>query len=153
MNTVTRDAFNLVGISTTTSNDAGRAEKDIPALWHRWMSENIGQKLPNKTDETVYALYSDYEGDHTKPYNITIGYKVDDLDNIPEELTVKVVPKTTYTKFTAQGNLAQDAIINKWLEIWNMDIPRAFAHDLEVYDDRASDPSNGIADIFVSVSA
>jgi len=151
MNTVTKEAFNLVGISITTSNEGGKAEKDIPALWHKWMAENVAQKVPHKMDETLYALYSDYEGDHTKPYQITIGHKVTNLDSIPEDLTVKVVPESTYAKFTAKGNLTQDAVINKWLEIWNMDLPRTYTNDLEIYDDRAADPTNGIADIFIAV--
>ncbi|WP_350286311.1 GyrI-like domain-containing protein [uncultured Croceitalea sp.] len=151
MTTVTKEAFSLVGISTITSNEKGKAAQDIPALWHRLMVENIAGKIPNKTDETIYALYSDYEGDHTQPYKITIGYKVNSLDNIPEDLTVKMIPQSKYAKFTAQGNLTQDAVINKWMEIWNMDLQRTYTTDLEIYDDRAADPTNGVAEILIGV--
>ena len=151
MVTVQKDAFNVVGISTKTSNQKGMADKDIPALWHKFMNEDIGSKVPNKTDQTIYTLYSDYEGDHTQPYTITIGYKVSSLDNIPEEMTVKIVPEAGYAKFTAKGDLTKDAVINKWMEIWNADLKRSYTTDIEVYDDRAMDPTNGEADILIAV--
>ncbi|MDT0606724.1 GyrI-like domain-containing protein [Croceitalea rosinachiae] len=151
MTNMKKQAMNIVGISTRTSNQNAKAEKDIPALWQKFMTDNIGSKIPNKVDETVYALYSDYEGDHTLPYTITIGYKVGSLDNIPEDLTVKIVPEANYAQFFAEGNLTKDAVINKWMEIWNMDLPRSYKTDLEIYDDRAIDPTNGIAEILISV--
>ncbi len=151
MTTLTKEAFSLVGISTTTSNENGKAAQDIPALWQRFMSENIGHKVPNKINETVYALYSDYEGDHTQPYQITIGYKVASLDNIPEDLTVKLVAKSKFVKFMAEGDLTKDAVINTWMEIWNMDLRRTYTADLEIYDDRAADLTNGVAEILIGV--
>lgn len=143
--------MNIVGISTRTSNQNGKAEKDIPALWQKFINDNINEKVSNKIDETIYALYSDYEGDHTLPYTITIGYNTVNLDNISEDLTVKIVQEANYAKFIAKGNLTKDAVINKWMEIWNMDLQRSFTNDLEIYDDRAIDPTNGIAEILISV--
>jgi len=151
MTKIKKEAFNVVGISTRTSNQNGKAAKDIPALWQKFMTDNISEKVSNKIDETIYALYSDYEGDHTLPYTITIGYNAVNLDHISEDLTVKIVPQANYVKFIAKGNLTKDAVINKWMEIWNMNLQRSFTNDLEIYDDRAIDPTNGIAEILISV--
>lgn len=144
-------ALNIVGISTRTANTNGKADQEIPKLWQKFMSENLAAKVPNKVNETIYALYSDYEGDHTQPYTLTIGYNVSSLDNIPEDFTVKLVPEANYAKFTSKGDLTKDAIINTWMEIWNANLDRSFTADLEIYDDRAINPKHGIADVLVGI--
>ena len=143
--------LNIVGVSTRTSNEPGKAERDIPQLWQKFMSENLGTKVSAKVNETIYAVYSDYEGDHTQPYTLTIGYNVSHLDNIPEELTVKIVPPANYAKFISKGDLTKDAVINTWMEIWNTELNRSYTMDLEIYDDRAMNPTNGIAEILVAL--
>jgi len=62
------NSFQIIGISVRTTNENGQAKKDIEKLWGEFMSENMLKKIPNVTDETIYAIYTDYEGDHTKPY-------------------------------------------------------------------------------------
>jgi len=68
MTNTKKDELTIVGLSVRTSNAPGKADKDIPKLWDKFMAENITTQIPNKTDETIYAIYTDYEGDHTKPY-------------------------------------------------------------------------------------
>ena len=82
-------SFSVVGISIRTTNENGQATKDIPALWGKFMSEGIIEKIPNKIDNTVYCIYTDYEKDHTKPYTTILGCKVSTLNNIPNEMVVK----------------------------------------------------------------
>ncbi|MGY6648101.1 GyrI-like domain-containing protein [Wenyingzhuangia sp. IMCC45574] len=150
-NTVTFKALNIVGIQVRTTNGKGQAAKDIPALWHRFMEEGIAAKIPNKVDETIYGVYTDYEGDHTNPYTLIIGYEVSSLDNIPEEFSVKIIPESTYAKFTAQGDLTKEAVIGTWMQIWNAPLDRKYTADIEVYDDRAADPTNGVADVLIAI--
>ena len=151
MTEISKETLNIVGISTRTTNQDGKAAKDIPMLWQKFMTDNLSDKLPNKHNETIYAIYTDYEGDHNLPYTITIGYNMINLDNIPEDLTVKIVPAAKYVSFIVKGDLTKDAVINKWIEIWNMDLQRSYSTDIEMYDDRAVDPTNGIAEILISV--
>lgn len=151
MTNTTKEELIVVGISKRTSNQNGQAAKDIPQLWQKFMAKDIARELANKVDDTIYALYTDYEGDHTKPYTLTIGYKVSNLDNIPEDMTVKIVPEANYAKFMAKGDLTKDAVINKWMEIWNSNLDRSYTADIEIYDDRAKDPTNGEAEILISV--
>ena len=68
------EPFDVVGISTITDNVKGA--DDINALWERFFKESVGQHVPNKIDDTIYAVYSDYQGDHEAPYRLTIGYRV-----------------------------------------------------------------------------
>lgn len=146
------NAFQIIGISIRTTNENGKAKQDIGALWAKFMSENLIENIPNIKDETIYAVYTDYEGDHTKPYTTILGYKVGSLNVIPEGMVGKTIESATYTKFTAKGDLTKNAVVDQWLKIWNTDIDRAYKSDFEMYGEKAVDPTNGEADIFISVN-
>jgi len=73
--------FTVTGISIVTSHQSATA--DINALWEKFFKNSIGTKIPNKADDNIYAVYSDYQGDHTKPYRLTIGYKGTDQSPPP----------------------------------------------------------------------
>jgi len=144
-------AFSVIGISVRTTNENGQASQDIPALWGKFMSEGILEKIPNKIDNTLYCIYTDYEKDHTKPYTTILGCKVENLNNIPEEMVSKTFEEANYEKFVAKGNLMQGAVFSEWTKIWNSGIERAFTADFEVYDNKSNDPENAVVDIFIAV--
>ncbi|MDC6365538.1 MULTISPECIES: GyrI-like domain-containing protein [Flavobacteriaceae] len=146
------DELTIVGLAIRTSNDPGKADKEIPQLWEKFMADNIAHRIPNKVDPTIYAIYTDYEGDHTQPYTMVIGCNVSNLDNIPEDLTVKIVPSSKYTKFTAKGDLTKDAVINTWMDIWNTDLNRTYTTDIEIYGEKAMNPTNGEAEILIATA-
>ncbi|WP_246139843.1 GyrI-like domain-containing protein [Flagellimonas hymeniacidonis] len=151
MMTITKkDALTIVGLSARTSNSKGKAEKDIPQLWEKFMAENVPSRIPHKIDDTIYAIYTDYEGDHTAPYTIVIGCNVFNLDNIPEDMTVKMVPAANYTQFVAKGDLTKDAVINTWMDIWKTDLKRTYTTDIEIYGEKAMNPTNGEAEILIA---
>ncbi len=152
MTSTKKGEFTIVGIATRTSNNPGKADKDIPQLWEKFMAENIPDRIPNKVDGTIYAIYTDYEGDHTQPYTIVIGCNVTSLDNIPEDMTVKMVPESNYSQFVAKGDLTKDAVINTWMQIWNTNLERTYSTDLEIYGEKAIDPTNGEAQILVATA-
>ncbi|WP_420320488.1 GyrI-like domain-containing protein [Flagellimonas sp.] len=150
MTSTRKKELSIVGLSIRTSNDPGKADKQIPQLWEKFMAENTVARIPHKVDETIYAIYTDYEGDHTKPYTMVIGCNVFNLDNIPDDLTVKMVPPANYTKFTAKGDLTKDAVINTWMDIWNTDLKRTYTTDMEIYGEKAMNPTDGEAEILVA---
>ena len=151
MNTVQKEKFDIVGIKTRTTND-GSAATDIPALWNRLMTENIAAKIENKIDGTIYCLYTGYEGDHTKPYDVILGYRVSDISSVPSDFTHLHVPASKTSKFTAKGSLVKgEAVINTWMQIWSADLNRSFSVDYEVYDERSADMNNAEVDIFISL--
>ena len=152
MTSTKKGELTIVGISVRTSNAPGKGERDIPQLWKKFVAENVTNRIPHKMDNTVYALYTDYEGDHTQPYTLVIGCNVFSLDNIPEDMTVKVVPASKYTQFTAKGDLTKDAVINTWVEIWNTNLERNYTTDIEIYGEKAIDPTNGEAQILVATA-
>ena len=151
MDKLQMDAFQIIGISVRTTNENEQAKKDIGELWSKFMSENMLEKIPNIKDETIYAVYTDYEGDYTKPCTTILGYKVNTLDVIPDGMVGIEIEKEVYNKFIAKGDLTDNAVIDKWVEIWNMDIDRAYTADFEMYGEKAIDPTNGEAEIYISI--
>jgi len=141
----------VIGISVRTSNELGQAGQDIPALWNQFMTEGIADQIPNKIDNTVYCIYTDYEKDHTKPYTTILGCKVENLDRIPDKLVGKTFDEAVYEQFVAKGNLSQGVVFNEWTKIWNSDLNRAFTADFEVYDERAQNPENAEVDLFIAL--
>jgi predicted transcriptional regulator YdeE len=143
--------FYIIGISVRTTNENMQAMKDIPALWNKFMTGQIAEKITNKIDDMVYCVYTDYEKDHTKPYTTILGCRVKSLDHIPEGMTGTSIHGGDYQLFTAKGNVAQGSVYNEWLKIWDANLPRTFTADFEVYGSKAQDPENAEVDIFISL--
>ncbi len=130
------EGFHVVGITTRTNNAEGHATGDINALWQRFFEEAVGEAIPAKDGEAIYAVYHSYEGDHTKPYALTIGCRVksDDFALAPG-LDQVFVASGDYMVFAAQGEQPK-ALLETWGAIWKSDIKRAFRTDVEIYGPR-----------------
>lgn len=148
----TIQAIHLIGIElpSKTTNENGQSMKDCGNLWTRFEQEEIVSKIPNKSSDEVLAVYYDYEGDHTQPFSYFIGCKVKEETAVPQGLDSLIIPAGDYQKVTAKGKMP-DCIGNKWREIWESDIPRAYKADFEVYDERSQDWSDAEVDIYLSV--
>lgn len=145
------EAFYIVGIAVRTTNEYGQSMQDIPALWQRFMAEDIAGKIANKTGDAIYCVYTDYEKDHTKPYTTILGYGVAGLESVPHGLVGHTIKKATYIKYTVKGNINQGLVYNAWLGIWQAGLQRAFTADFEVYDERTLNPADAEVDIFIAV--
>ncbi|KFF10850.1 GyrI-like domain-containing protein [Flavobacterium hydatis] len=151
MELITIEEFFIIGLSIRTTNENEQSAKDIPALWNKFMAENTIENIPNKIDNAIYSVYTEYEKDYTKPYTTILGCKVSSLDNIPTGMTGKTIAKETYKQFTAKGNLADGIVIQKWIEIWNTDLNRKYTADFEIYGEKASNPENAEVPIFIAI--
>lgn len=145
------ETFNVIGISVRTTNENGTSAQDIPALWNKFMTEEIQGKIPNKISEDIFCIYTDYEKDHTKPYTTILGCKVESLDNIPENMVGKTVESADYEELIAKGNLSEGIVYSKWLEIWNSNLDRVFTADFEVYGEKVQNPENAEVDIYIAI--
>ncbi|HAY3549993.1 GyrI-like domain-containing protein [Elizabethkingia meningoseptica] len=145
------EAFYIIGIFIRTTNENGQSAQDIPALWTKFMSENIADQIPDKADSSVYCIYTDYEKDYTRPYTTILGRRVNSLDHIPEGMIGKAIAKGIYSKQTAIGNIAGGSVYNEWLKIWNSDLDRAYTADFEIYGDKAQNPENAEVDVYVAI--
>ncbi len=151
MNNQTIQKFSVIGISVRTTNENGQVAHDIPALWSRFMSESVADNIPNKINNTLYCMYTDYEKDHTKPYTAILGCRVDSLDVIPSGMVGLTIEEGLYSKFVAKGDLMQGAVFNEWNKIWNANLDRVFTVDFEVYDEKSIDMKNAEVDIFIAI--
>ncbi|SOE19691.1 Predicted transcriptional regulator YdeE, contains AraC-type DNA-binding domain [Spirosomataceae bacterium TFI 002] len=151
MEKVTLKAKKFIGISVRTSNDQ-EAVADIPNLWQRFMSEGILAQIPNKINDTIYSIYTEYEGDHTQPYTTILGCEVTSLDEIPAGFKSCEVPESEYAKFTETGNMTEGFIINVWMKIWKLDLNRTYQADFEVYGEKAQNPANAEVDIYIGIN-
>ena len=151
MEKVNIEAFRVIGISVRTTNENGQSTKDIGELWGRFMSEGILDKIPNKIDNTIYSIYTEYEGDHTQPYITILGCKVENFDSIPEGMAANTLDGGTYAKFVSKGDLTQGAVFMEWSKIWEMDLERTYTADFEVYGEKAQNPTDAEVDIFVAI--
>ena len=148
---VTRPTQQFIGIKCRTANEADKAPLDIPALWERFYSENIMDKIPGKTSSEVYALYYEYEKDHTKPYSVPhLGCLVDSLESIPEGLVGHEIPASTYEIFPAVGK-HPETLIHTWQKIWSADLDRTFSGDFELYREDFFKTSPQEVNIYIAV--
>lgn len=152
MTTKKIEDFHVIGISVRTKNENQETTRDIAKLWNDFMSRKIMNKIPNKIEDTLYAIYTDYESDHSGEYTIVVGCKVSSLEVIPLGMVGTTVKTGDYAKFMAKGDVTKAAIPDAWEKIWKTDLNRVYASDFEVYDDRAMDPTNAEVDIFIGVN-
>lgn len=151
MDSITIPGFHIIGLAVRTTNQNGQAATDIPALWQRFLAEQVASAIPNKTDGSLYCIYTGYEGDHTLPYTTLLGCKVSSLDDIPEGLTGQSFAGGSYRIFTVSGKLADGIIYQAWERIWEAGMPRVFTADFEVYDERAQNPEDATVAIYIAV--
>ncbi len=120
----------FIGLELRTHN--GECSSTMPAHKERFFKENIYEKIPNKSTGDILALYTDYEGDYTKPYSWILGCEVSTLDTIPEGLVGKVIPESQYAVFTTQGEFPQ-GLVSVWKAVWELPLSRLYTSDFEVY--------------------
>jgi predicted transcriptional regulator YdeE len=128
--------FTVAGLSVVT--DCERAAEDINTLWQDFFEKQVGRDLPGKADDTIYAVYSDYEGDYTKPYRVTIGYRVEQgSSDTPSSSKLHRIECQAgpYALLSAAGEQPR-ALIEAWEAVWAGDLERRFATDFEIYGPR-----------------
>ena len=151
MQTTEIEPFEVIGISIRTSNENGKTAEDIGALWGKFMSENILEKIPKRISDDILSIYTNYESDHTKPYDTILGCKVSSLDTIPDGMVGQSFEGGTFAKFLSKGDVTKGAVYNTWADIWNTDLDRLYTADFEVYGEKAQNPSDAEIDIFVAI--
>jgi len=144
--------FKLTGIAlpTKTSNQNGQSGNDCGNLWQEFEKGNYQNKIPNKLSDEIFAVYYDYDGDHTQPFSYFIGCKTEDETEVPEGFQSLVIEDGNYEVLTANGKMP-DCVSNAWRETWESDIHRAYRKDFEAYDEKSRDWKNAEVKIYISV--
>lgn len=126
----TQDSFFVAGIAVRTTNQDGRARKDIGDLWATFMSENIQSAIPAKYSDDVYCVYTDYETDHTGWYTAVLGSRVTEAGH--NGMFVALVPSGNYRQYSPEGELP-DSVGETWMQIWDDSEGRSYVADYDVY--------------------
>lgn len=154
---VRESAFTVVGISARTTNAKEMSGQGVIAkLWQRVTSEQLLQKIPNRTDSNTLALYSNYQSDASGPYTFIIGARVGSAAKIPPGMIAVTVPAAKYAVFISARGPADKVVPETWRQIWLLPRSalggdRAYQTDFELYDLRAASPQSAQVQIYVGI--
>ncbi|MCP4441449.1 MAG: AraC family transcriptional regulator [Aureispira sp.] len=134
--TVQLAPFYIIGLSVSTKNANGQAQKDIGQLWQDWFSQNISAKIPNKLSEDIYNVYTEYESDHNGVYTSILGHRVDSLADTPAGLVGNTIQGGQFALYQVQGELPA-IVAQTWEKIWaELSSKRLYSADFDVYGPR-----------------
>ena len=143
------DPFRMIGISVVV--DQSTAAEKIGALWRRWFAEGVANRIEGKASEDVFNCYTDYEGDHTKPYCCFLGCKVNSDAALPEGLEEIHSDGGKYAVFDVHGKLPE-VVVETWMGIYHIDsFERRWDVDFDAYGLEAQNPDDAELKTFVSI--
>ena len=141
----------VIGISVRTTNANGQAVIDLGGLWNRFYSKQINVQIPDKADNDIYAIYTDYNTDHKGTYTAIIGCRVRSFSSIPDGMIGKEIEGGRYKRYVAKGKMPH-AVIRQWQEIWNnTTLERKYTTDFEVYGPKSTADENAEVEIYIAV--
>ncbi len=135
------------GIGIKTSNENGKSVQDIGKLWQKFFAEGEYDKIEHKANQKTIGLYTDYEGDYTKPYYFMVGCEV---EKESQNRMMKIIPKGKYAKFVIKGDV-QKSVGEAWGKIWQMDLKRKYDCDFEEYQNNSQDMQNQEIHIYIGL--
>lgn len=152
-----QEAFTVVGIAARTNN-AKEASSDgiIGKQWGRFFGEGVAAKIPNRADENIVAVYTDYASDVNGDYTFLIGARVTKAESLPEGLVAKTVPAGRYAVFTSERGPVQKVVVDMWKRVWatpkrELGGDRAYQADFERYDQRSQNPADAVMEIHIGI--
>ena len=140
----------IIGIFINTTNESGKSQIDIAQLWNGFQTQNIMAKIPNRVGNDVYAVYTNYQGDHTQPYDFFIGCAVSSFEEIPDGMKGISIAAGSYGKIEATGENSQKAVFDAWQQVWNSEMNRVYQTDFERYTP-TNIPGNFDISVFVGL--
>ena len=150
-------AFTVVGIAARTSNAREMtADGIIGKLWGRLMQEGLLARIPNRADQHIVAVYTDYASDHNGEYTFVLGARVKSVAEVPAGMVAKKIPAGKFAVFTSEKGAAAQVVPATWTKINSLPRSaaggdRAYRADYEIYDERAADPANLQVDVYVGI--
>ncbi len=142
----------IIGISVKTTNENRQSTSDIERLWEYFFSKNIISHIPNKKNENIFSIYTDYESDFRGKYMTILGVEVTSLEEIPEGMIGREFPEQTFKKIIAKGEIPK-AVGIAWQQIWDMDLElnRSYLYDYDLYTQKSQQGTASEVEIFVGV--
>ncbi|WP_395166533.1 GyrI-like domain-containing protein [Francisella salimarina] len=121
----------VVGVASKVSNDR---EDLLEEAWELFFNSEVLEYLNGQNiSQDIISVYYGYEGDHTAPYTLLIGYEVAESFEVPTGLN-SVQIELNHQTYRVEGELP-DAIIDKWQQIWaDNSKKRAYKADFDRYN-------------------
>ena len=147
----------LVGITARTSlmSEMDQSTAKIGLTLQKFFQDELPTKIPNRANpNTTYCVYTEYESDFNGEYTYFVGQQVTSFDDLPEGFVALTIPTQNYTKFTNGPGPMPAVCIDVWKQVWadsELDSRRNYIADFEIYDERASDHSKVVLDIYIGI--
>jgi predicted transcriptional regulator YdeE len=154
---VEQSGFSVIGIAVRTSNAKEMtADGVIGKQWARLYQEGVLDKISNKADQSIIAMYTEYASDKNGEYTFLLGAKVTSDANVPAGMVAKKIAAGKYAVFTTEKGPGPKVVPEAWMKINSLPQSavggdRLYHADFEIYDARATDPQNLQADIYVGI--
>ncbi|MHB8065052.1 MAG: GyrI-like domain-containing protein [Ruminiclostridium sp.] len=140
----------VVGFLVKTTNENNKAMMDIGSLWGEFLKKGSCATISGKVNEKTIGLYTDYEGDFTKPYNFLACCEVNNSDSIPADMVVKKIAEGKYARFIINGHV-QRVVGEFWSRLWELPLDRKYSSDFEEYQNNSYDMENQEIHIYIAL--
>ncbi|MBO8163903.1 MAG: GyrI-like domain-containing protein [Brevibacillus sp.] len=147
-----KDAFTVVGLTCSTTLN----ESKIPALWEEFTSR-VGE-IKNRISPNIMLGISEFSANpEHEAFTYMACVLVNNVDEIPEGMLCKTIPKREYVVVTHKGKVETlggtiDFIYDTWLP--KSEYALMESEDFEVYEDErfmGADNEESEVDIFIPI--
>jgi predicted transcriptional regulator YdeE len=113
-------------------------------------------KIPNRLNSDVLAVYADYESDANGAYTFLLGAKVSSAASVIPGMMFRKIPAGKYAVFTSNRGPVSKVVPEAWQRIWSLPKSatggdRTYRADFELYDHRAINPQDAQVDVYVGI--
>ena len=134
----------IAGYSIRTTNHGNQAVVAIGRMWQEFFEKNLIESIENRISQTVIGLYTEYEGDYTKPYTFVCGCEVS------SKKETKTIYEGEYAKFTVYGD-SKTAVGPIWQYVWQSDLDRNYRSDFEEYHFDFNEEGHQTIDVYIGL--
>jgi predicted transcriptional regulator YdeE len=116
---VHQQEFSIVGIEARTSNASEmKGDGVIAKQWQKFFQDGVQQKITNRADPNLYAVYSDYASDRKGEYSFVIGVKVNAGAAVPPGMVLKKIPSGDYALITSEKGPVGKVVVAAWQRVY-----------------------------------
>lgn len=122
----------VAGLAAAANNSAPDMGMVIGGLWKSFYEDGVYAAIGgNKVNDKALGIYTDYADDENDHYTVMAACEIT-ASEVPQGAVTRTIPAGKYAKFIVTGNV-QKAVAEFWVQLWQMELPRAFVCDFEEY--------------------
>jgi predicted transcriptional regulator YdeE len=118
----------------------------------------LAESIPNRVDQSLVVVYSDYASDERGEYSYLLDARVSSIARLPPQISYRKVVAGPYAVFTTAVGPRVLVLRAAWQSIWSsspaeLGGQRAFLTDYELYDRLSADPDQSQIEIHIGLKA